>query len=190
MSGHDGRFPDTVAAIRALPGIGDYTAAAIASIAFGVDVAAVDANVLRVLARIGDIDQPVKEPAGKTRVRELAERLLPPGRAGDYNQALMAARERAGEFAVLKTLGFRGTTLSLLLLGESLLLSISGAVCGMTVRPFSWRESARDASTSRMSGRPAGPSGNRFLSSARKPGATNAAKSLKSRAARDWVMRL
>ena len=89
METHDGRFPDTVAAIRALPGIGDYTAAAIASIAFGVDVAAVDANVLRVLARIGDIDQPVKEPAGKTRVRELAERLLPPGRAGDYNQALM-----------------------------------------------------------------------------------------------------
>ncbi len=53
------------------------------------------------------------------------------------NTMAMAARERAGEFAVLKTLGFRGTTISLLLLGESLLLSISGAVCGMVaIKPL------------------------------------------------------
>lgn len=89
LAEHDGRFPETLDAIRALPGIGDYTAAAIASIAFGIDVAAIDANVLRVLARVGDIDQPVREPAGRARVRELAEGLLPPGQAGDYNQALM-----------------------------------------------------------------------------------------------------
>jgi A/G-specific adenine glycosylase len=86
---HQGRFPDTVPAIRVLPGIGDYTAAAIASIAFGVDVAAVDANVMRVLARVADIDSPIRETAAKARVRELADRLLPRGRAGEFNQAMM-----------------------------------------------------------------------------------------------------
>jgi A/G-specific adenine glycosylase len=86
---HQGRFPDTVETIRALPGIGDYTAAAIASIAFGIDVAAVDANVLRVLARVADIDSPIRETPARTRVRELAEALLPRGRAGDFNQAMM-----------------------------------------------------------------------------------------------------
>lgn len=86
---HGGRFPDTYEAIRALPGIGDYTAGAVASIARGVDAVAVDANVLRVLARVCDIDVPVREPAGKARATALANELLPPGRAGEFNEALM-----------------------------------------------------------------------------------------------------
>ncbi|WP_043632860.1 A/G-specific adenine glycosylase [Desulfovibrio sp. TomC] len=86
---HQGTLPAAYDAIRALPGVGDYTAGAVASIAFGLDAVAVDANVMRVLARVGDIDLPVKEPAGKARVAELARELLPTGRARDYNQALM-----------------------------------------------------------------------------------------------------
>lgn len=89
MAEHGGRFPDTLETIRALPGIGDYTAGAVASIAFGQPVVAVDANVARVLARIGDIDVPVRETAGKARVTALAARLLPPGQAREFNQALM-----------------------------------------------------------------------------------------------------
>ncbi|MYL82912.1 A/G-specific adenine glycosylase [Desulfovibrio aerotolerans] len=86
---HGGHLPADYEAIRALPGIGDYTAGAVASIAFRQDTVAVDANVMRVLARVCDIDAPVKEPAGKARVVALARELLPPGRARDYNQALM-----------------------------------------------------------------------------------------------------
>ncbi|MFP5258139.1 MAG: A/G-specific adenine glycosylase [Acidobacteriota bacterium] len=88
-AGHGGRLPADYEAIRALPGIGDYTAGAVASIAFGLDAVAVDANVMRVLARARDIDVPVKEPAGKARVAALARELLPTGRAREYNQALM-----------------------------------------------------------------------------------------------------
>jgi A/G-specific adenine glycosylase len=89
MESHGGRFPARLEDIRNLPGIGDYTAGAIASIAFNADALAVDANVLRVLARVCDIDAPVKEPAGKARVLEAARSLLPSGRARDFNQALM-----------------------------------------------------------------------------------------------------
>ncbi len=86
---HGGVFPADLPSIRDLPGVGDYTAGAVASIAFGQDVVAVDANVMRVLARVRDIDAPVREPAGKARVLEEAQRLLPAGRARDFNQALM-----------------------------------------------------------------------------------------------------
>jgi A/G-specific adenine glycosylase len=86
---HGGRLPADLEAIRALPGIGAYTAGAIASIAFGQDVPAVDANVLRVLARLCDIDEPIKEPAAKARAALLARDCLPPGRAREYNEALM-----------------------------------------------------------------------------------------------------
>ncbi len=89
MAEYGGHFPERLEDIRALPGVGDYTAGAIASIAFGADIVAVDANVLRVLARVGDIDTPVREPAGRARVHELARALLPAGRARDFNQALM-----------------------------------------------------------------------------------------------------
>lgn len=89
MEEHGGRFPAALEDIRRLPGVGPYTAAAIAGIAFQQDVACVDANVERVLARVFDIDTPVKEEPAAGRIRELAQRLLPPGRARDYNQAMM-----------------------------------------------------------------------------------------------------
>ena len=84
-----GRLPATPEALLALPGIGRYTAGAIASIAFGVDAAVLDGNVKRVLARVFDIRTDVKSPAGVKELWALAESLVPPGKAGDYNQALM-----------------------------------------------------------------------------------------------------
>src|SRR5512137_1830169 len=84
-----GQLPQTLDGLRALPGIGLYTAAAIGSIAFGIDAAALDGNLKRVLARIFDVRQDVTSPGGEKSVRALAESLVPPGRAGDYNQALM-----------------------------------------------------------------------------------------------------
>ncbi|MCS6909901.1 MAG: A/G-specific adenine glycosylase [Anaerolineales bacterium] len=84
-----GRIPSTVAELRMLPGIGAYTAAAIASIAFGVDVAVLDGNVKRVLARLFNYSGDVKSARGEKELSMLAQRLLPPGQAGDYNQALM-----------------------------------------------------------------------------------------------------
>jgi len=72
-----------------LPGIGPYTAAAIASVAGNRDVAVIDANVARVYARLFNIDLPVKEKKGKVRVEAIAEELLPIGKARLYNQAVM-----------------------------------------------------------------------------------------------------
>lgn len=89
MAEFDGQVPRTVAELRTLPGVGTYTAAAIASIAFGVDVAVLDGNVKRVLARLFNYSGDVKSPRGESELSALAQRLLPPGRAGDYNQALM-----------------------------------------------------------------------------------------------------
>lgn len=86
---HHGVFPSEPAAIRALPGIGPYTAGAIASIAFGADTACIDANVERVLARVFDIDTPLKQENATSRVHELAELLLPKGKARIHNQAMM-----------------------------------------------------------------------------------------------------
>ncbi|WP_281362028.1 A/G-specific adenine glycosylase [Desulfolutivibrio sulfodismutans] len=88
-----GVFPDTLEGIAALPGVGPYTAGAVAALALGLDHAAVDANVERVLSRSHDIDAPIKERQGRERVRELAAALLPPGRAGDFFQALMELGE-------------------------------------------------------------------------------------------------
>jgi A/G-specific adenine glycosylase len=89
MSEHGGCLPDTLEALQALPGIGRYTAAAIASIAFGRDVAAVDANIRRVLSRLFDVQEPARSAAGEKRLWALAQEHLPPGRAGAYNQAMM-----------------------------------------------------------------------------------------------------
>jgi A/G-specific adenine glycosylase len=69
--------------------VGRYTAAAIASIAFGQDEAALDGNIRRVLARVFNLELPVRSPEGEKRLWELAQENLPPGRAGDYNQAVM-----------------------------------------------------------------------------------------------------
>ena len=84
---HQGQFPDTEAALRALPGIGPYTAAAIASIAFGRVATPVDGNVERVMARIFAVDEPL--PQSKPLLREHAARLTPTARTGDYAQAVM-----------------------------------------------------------------------------------------------------
>ena len=84
---HGGAFPSERAALRALPGIGDYTAAAIAAIAFDRRHAAVDGNVERVVARLYAVIEPL--PAAKPRLRELAAALVPEQRAGDFAQAMM-----------------------------------------------------------------------------------------------------
>jgi len=86
---YQGKLPRTAQALQQLPGIGRYTAAAIASIAFGEDQAALDGNIRRVLARVFDIAEPARSPAGERRLWQLAAEHLPPGTAGDYNQALM-----------------------------------------------------------------------------------------------------
>jgi A/G-specific adenine glycosylase len=89
LAEHGGRVPEAVDELRDLPGVGDYTAAAVASIAFGTDAAALDGNLRRVLARIDALDADPRSPAGLKHLNRLAAHLLPPGRAGDFNQALM-----------------------------------------------------------------------------------------------------
>ncbi len=86
---HGGRFPRTYAEIRALPGVGDYAAAAIGSLAFGLDTAAVDGNVIRVLSRFAAIEGDVTKPATRKRIQAIADALLPHGRAGVFNEAVM-----------------------------------------------------------------------------------------------------
>ena len=88
MENYGGVFPRTFKEVLALPGIGDYTAGAICSIAFGLPTPAVDGNVLRVIARITDDDTPIDLPACKKAVREQLEAIYP-DRAGDFTQALM-----------------------------------------------------------------------------------------------------
>jgi A/G-specific adenine glycosylase len=82
-----GKFPDTEEALRTLPGIGPYTAAAIAAIAFDRPHAAVDGNVERVITRLYAIETPL--PAAKPLIKKRAQALLPGKRAGDFAQALM-----------------------------------------------------------------------------------------------------
>lgn len=84
-----GRMPEDITAIRGLPGIGDYTAGAVASIAFGARVPAVDGNVLRVFARLYALEEDILKTAAKKRVTQLAEEVIPAGRPGDFNEALM-----------------------------------------------------------------------------------------------------
>ncbi len=81
---HGGDLPADPAALRALPGVGEYTAGAVASIAYGVAIPAVDGNVRRVLSRLYDLPAP-----GPATLRGLAAALLPADRPGDFNQALM-----------------------------------------------------------------------------------------------------
>src|SRR5487761_2154648 len=84
---HRGRFPETEEALRSLPGIGPYTAAAIAAIAFDRPAAPVDGNVERVMARLYAVTTPL--PAAKPELRRLAAALVPRERPGDYAQAVM-----------------------------------------------------------------------------------------------------
>jgi A/G-specific adenine glycosylase len=86
---HGGRMPADPAALRALPGVGRYTAGAVASIAFGVRAPVVDGNVARVLARVFAVPGRMRSPRFERRVWDLAARLVPSGAAGEWNQALM-----------------------------------------------------------------------------------------------------
>jgi A/G-specific adenine glycosylase len=89
MTQFGGALPADVTELRRLPGVGRYTAGAIASIAFGLDEPALDGNIRRVLARCFDVTEPARSPQSERRLWELASRHLPAGRATDYNQALM-----------------------------------------------------------------------------------------------------
>ena len=84
-----GELPHTQEELLTLQGIGEYTAGAIASIAFGQPVPAVDGNVLRVVARLKEITDDIRQPKSKRLVRETLQEILPPGQAGDFNQSLM-----------------------------------------------------------------------------------------------------
>lgn len=85
----NGSFPNTLDGIKKLKGVGDYTAAAIGSIAFGLPAAVVDGNVYRVLARHYGIDTPINTTQGKRLFTELAQSLLPVDQPASFNQAMM-----------------------------------------------------------------------------------------------------
>jgi A/G-specific adenine glycosylase len=89
MKEHGGRLPPGPDELRKLPGIGRYTAGAIASIAFGLDEPALDGNIRRVLARVFNITEVADSPRGAALLWSIAGKHLPKGRAGDYNQAMM-----------------------------------------------------------------------------------------------------
>jgi A/G-specific adenine glycosylase len=84
---HEGRFPEDEAMLLKLPGIGAYTAAAIAAIAFGRRAVVVDGNVERVIARLHALEQPL--PAARPRIRALTDAMTPDEGAGDFAQAMM-----------------------------------------------------------------------------------------------------
>ena len=85
----NGAFPTTIEGIKQLKGVGDYTAAAIGSIAFGLPAAVVDGNVYRVLSRHFGIDTPINTTQGKHLFTELAQSLLPIDKPAEFNQAMM-----------------------------------------------------------------------------------------------------
>ena len=84
-----GRFPRTVEGLMALPGVGPYTAAAIGSLALGLDMAVVDGNVARVLSRVMAYGGDARSPAARRQFQEWAEAVMFPGRAGESNEAVM-----------------------------------------------------------------------------------------------------
>ena len=86
---HDGELPADYDALRALPGVGDYTAAALASIVHGISHAVVDGNVIRVLARLTAYGESVSRAPSKRALQDLADRLLDRESSGDWNQAMM-----------------------------------------------------------------------------------------------------
>ena len=89
VSQHNGVFPATYEAVRALPGIGDYTAGAICSICFGMPTPAVDGNVIRVASRLTADGRDLTAPAAKRQLTQALAAVYPAGRCGDFTQALM-----------------------------------------------------------------------------------------------------
>jgi A/G-specific adenine glycosylase len=89
-----GVFPASVDELRRLPGIGEYTAGAVASLAFGMDAPVLDGNVIRIFARLFDIEGDITQNATKSGLWELAEKLVPAGRAGLWNEGLMELGRR------------------------------------------------------------------------------------------------
>jgi A/G-specific adenine glycosylase len=89
MEKHHGRFPRSVESIRDLPGVGRYTANAVATFAFDQSVPIVDANIARVLSRLFDLQTPIDTSAGRAALWAFASQLLPCQNAGTYNSALM-----------------------------------------------------------------------------------------------------
>jgi A/G-specific adenine glycosylase len=86
---HGGRFPSRPSDVRGLPGVGEYTAGAVLSIAFGQREPAVDGNVRRILSRLAALELDLARSEGQSAVRRLAEHLVPMRTPGDFNQALM-----------------------------------------------------------------------------------------------------
>jgi A/G-specific adenine glycosylase len=89
MNDLEGHLPETTSALQHLPGVGRYTAGAIASIAFGQDEVALDGNLRRVLCRLFGVDDDPLRSSTQRRLEHLARIVLPGGQAGDFNQALM-----------------------------------------------------------------------------------------------------
>ena len=90
---YGGEFPSDFASLRALPGVGDYTAAAIVSIAFNLPEGAVDGNVMRLLSRLERCGESIAAPAYRKRVRAALRAMSPAGRCGDFTSALMELGE-------------------------------------------------------------------------------------------------
>ncbi len=89
LVGFGGKLPPAAEELRCLPGVGDYTAGAVASIAFGADEPVLDGNVTRVLCRLFCIRRLPAQPGTRRELWSLARRLIPPGQAGQLNQAMM-----------------------------------------------------------------------------------------------------
>ena len=89
MNEFNGKIPSDLTSLRRLPGVGRYTAGAIASIAFGQPAATLDGNIRRVLSRVFNVSEDARSPAGQRQLWSLAAGQLPIDRPGDYNQALM-----------------------------------------------------------------------------------------------------
>lgn len=89
VASHGGHIPDQIETLMRLPGVGRYTAGAIASIAFGKPAPVLDGNVIRVLTRLFAVRRPPQEPNTQRRLWRLAEALLPKADPGSFNQALM-----------------------------------------------------------------------------------------------------
>lgn len=89
VSWHGSRIPSEVAALQSLPGVGRYTAGAVASIAFNKPAPILDGNVIRVLSRLFLISKDTTKTKGRNQLWKLAEQIIPPAHAGDFNQALM-----------------------------------------------------------------------------------------------------